>query len=170
MRCSKDSQKYSFVPRLLAELRTDAARARTFASALEILSPVVRYQPAPRGGDPTACFESRGRQGIKLEELASSEADAALIAATHAMIGLNHSLVLLDRPELYIGPDRLAAWVHSLSAIGTNNQWIVATSDDRLGATVDRSQHIALGAHGHGERLPPIATPPSVAPSSWGRA
>ncbi|MBK6520658.1 MAG: hypothetical protein IPG04_42660 [Polyangiaceae bacterium] len=145
MRCSRDPQKYSFVPRFLAQLRTDPAQSRAFADRLELLSPTIRYTPATRGGDPTACFKHRDRIGVRYAELSSSEADAALIAATAVMIGLNHSIVLLDRPELYVPPDRLASWVHGLAGLGEGNQWIVATSVDSLVASVDRSQRVFLG-------------------------
>jgi hypothetical protein len=145
LRSSKDPQKYSFVPRFLAELRTDAARRESFARGLEVLSPTVRFTGAKRGDDPTACFTNLSRAGIAYDGLSSSETDAVLIAATAALIGLNHSVVFLDRPELHVSADRLGAWVQSLASLGVDNQWFVATSEARLGAAVDRSQHISLG-------------------------
>jgi hypothetical protein len=144
LRSSKDPQKYCFVPRFLASLRNDAARARAFTAGLEILSPTARYSPASRTDSPTACFMVRGTR-VGYSDLSSSEADAALIAATAAMIGLSHSIVFLDRPELYVPADRLVQWVHSLAGLGDGNQWIVATSNEGLAAAVDRSQRIALG-------------------------
>lgn len=145
LRSSKDPQKYSFVPRFLAELRTDPSRSAVFAAGLALLSPTVRYTPAPRTGDPTACFVDPSRSGVPYGELSSSEADAVLIAATAAMIGLNHSLVILDRPELYVPSDRLVPWVRSLAQLGKDNQWIVATSDPGLAAAVHRTQLVTLG-------------------------
>jgi hypothetical protein len=150
LRSTRDPQKYSFVPRFLAGLRTHAEHRRLFAARLELLSPTVRYSPAARGGDPTACFTNRSRSGVPYEELSSSEADAALIAATAVLIGLHHSVAVLDRPELHVPPDRLGAWVQSLMQLGTNNQWIVATGDPGLASSVDRSQLVDLGAGGSG--------------------
>lgn len=144
LRSTKDPQKYSFVPRFLAELRTNPAHRKAFASRLELLSPTVRFTPAARGADPTACFTNGSRIGVSYEELSSSEADAVLIAATAVMIGLNHSIVFLDRPELYVAPHRLAAWMQSLLQLGANNQWFVATSDEALASAVDRAQLINL--------------------------
>lgn len=146
LRSSKDPQKYSFVARFLAELRLDPSRAGAFASALALLSPVVRYVPASRTGDPTACFADATRTGIPLDHLSSSEADAVLMAATAALIGLHHSVVFLDRPELYVPSDRLVPWVRSLAQLGTDNQWIVATADPGLAASVHRAQLVTLGA------------------------
>lgn len=145
LRSSRDPQKYSFVPRFLAELRSDATRRDAFARGLELLSPTVRFTGAKRGGDPTHCFTNLSRAGIAYDALSSSEADAVIIAATAALIGLGHSMVFLDRPELHVSPDRLAAWVGRLGRLGADNQWFVATSEESLGATVDRSQHVALG-------------------------
>lgn len=144
LRSSKDPQKYSFVPGFLEALRGDAERARTFAAGLELLSPSVRYLPAPRGKEPTACFANLGKSGVAYAELSSSEADAVLIAATAALIGLHHSVVFLDRPELHVSPDRLVGFVQNLARLGQGNQWFVATSDPGLVASVDKSQHISL--------------------------
>lgn len=148
LRSSRDPQKYSFVPRFLADLRTHPAAAKTFASHLELLSPTVRYTPAARTGDPTACFTSTAnpsKSGMLYGSLSSSEADAVIMAATAALIGLNHSVVFLDRPELYVPPDRLVAWVEALAKLGQDNQWIVATSERGLVDTVHRSQLVTLG-------------------------
>lgn len=144
LRSSKDPQKYSFIPGFLEALRGDAARARTFASGLELLSPTVRYTPAPRGTEPTACFTNLGKAGVPYTELSGSETDAVLISATAALIGLHHSIVVLDRPELHVAPDRLVGWVQNLMRLGQNNQWFVATSDPGLIASVEKSQHISL--------------------------
>lgn len=145
LRSSKDPQKYSFVPRFLAELRIDRSRLPRFESALELLSPTVRYTPASRTGDPSACFRDATRTGVPFDELSSSEADAVMIAATAALVGLDHSVVFLDRPELFVPSDRLVAWVKSLARLGEDNQWIVATSDPGLAASVHKAQLISLG-------------------------
>lgn len=162
LRCSKDPQKYSCVPRFLGELRQDAARSRNFAHGLELLSPSLRYKPAARTGDATACFQNQSGDVLRFAELSSSEADVVIIAATAAMIGLNHSIIILDRPELYVPSDRLVAWVQSLARLGENNQWVVATNDEGLAASVQRSQLISLG---RGENLTRPSTRPSWSPS-----
>lgn len=145
LRCTKDPQKYSFVPGFLATLRIDEGRRRAFAQNLELLSPGVRFSPAERIDEPTACFVTKDGRRPAYADLSSAEADAVIIAATAALIALNHSIVVLDRPELYVAPDRLVDWVQALTQLGEGNQWIVATSDDGLVSSVDRSQHIALG-------------------------
>jgi hypothetical protein len=82
---------------------------------------------------------------VSYRELSGAEADAVIIAATAAMIGLNHSVIFLDRPELYVPPTRLVPWVQALSRMGEGNQWFVASNDEGLAASVDRGQRVALG-------------------------
>lgn len=151
-RCSKDPQKYGFIPQFLALLPRDDARRRSFAENLARLSPTVRYAPSPtmksyrhRGIVESACFSARGQEGLYLSELSSSEADAVLVAATGALVGLSHSIVVLDRPELHADPDRLLDWVQALGSIGTDNQWIMATASDRLASSVPASHCVSLG-------------------------
>lgn len=170
LRSSRDPQKYSFVPRFLAELRTQPAWAKTFARHLEILSPALRYAPAARTGDPTACFANERRSGLCYDALGSSDADAVIVAATAALIGLSHSIVFLDRPELYVASERLVAWVSALAKIGEDNQWIIATGDRALAASVPRGALVSLGrgdARDGARAERPSAAPSSTRESSW---
>ncbi|APR81312.1 Hypothetical protein A7982_06659 [Minicystis rosea] len=145
LRSTKDAQKYSFVPRFLAELRHDVQRRATFARQLELLSPSVRFAAAPRK-DPTACFKNRMREEVPFVELSSSESEAVIIAATATLIGLHRSVIFLDRPELHVPSDRLAAFVEALLQLGEQNQWFIATSDRDLAASLPRAHHVSLGS------------------------
>jgi hypothetical protein len=145
LRPTKDPQKYSCVPRFLRELRSDEPRRRVFADQLELISSTVRFSPAARSADPTACFTTHAGDRVSYRELSGAEADAVIIAATAAMIGLNNSVIFLDRPELYVPPSRLVPWVQALARMGVGNQWFIASNDDGLVASVDRGQRIALG-------------------------
>jgi hypothetical protein len=145
LRSTKDAQKYSFVPRFLAELRHDDRRRATFARQLELLSPSVRFAAAPRK-DPTACFKNRTREEVPFVELSSSESEAVIIAATATLVGLHRSVIFLDRPELYVSSDRLAEFVEALLQLGEQNQWFIATSDRNLAAQIPRAHHVSLGS------------------------
>jgi hypothetical protein len=145
LRSTKDTQKYSFVPRFLAELRHDVRRRATFARQLELLSPSVRFAAAPRK-DPTACFKNRMREAVPFDELSSSESEAVIIAATATLIGLHRSVIFLDRPELYVSSDRLAEFVEALLQLGEQNQWFIATSDRNLAASLRQAHHVSLGS------------------------
>ena len=145
LRSTKDAQKYSFVPRFLAELRHDDRRRATFTRQLELLSPSVRFSAAPRK-DPTACFKNRTREEVPFVELSSSESEAVIIAATATLVGLHRSVIFLDRPELYVSSDRLAEFVEALLQLGEQNQWFIATSDRNLAAQIPRAHHVSLGS------------------------
>ncbi len=155
LRSTKDAQKYSFVPRFLAELRHDAPRRTTFARQLELLSPSVRFSTAPRK-DPTACFKNRMREEVPFVELSSSESEAVIIAATATLLGLHRSVIFLDRPELYVSSDRLADFVGALLQLGEQNQWFIATSDRNLAASLPRAHHVSLGS---GSAQPALGRP-----------
>jgi hypothetical protein len=127
-RPSKDPRKYSFVPRFLRALedeRRDAA-AR-FAERLAALSPTIRYEAGVRSDGLPRCFRSRGGAVVGPMELSDGEADAVLFAATATAIDLDHSLVLVDRPELYAS-DGGAALAKGLALLGEDNQVIVASN------------------------------------------
>jgi hypothetical protein len=142
LRGSKSPSKYSFVPRFLASLPDDPVRCERFAAAISRLAPGLEYLPSRR----EYCFSSRGGAPVPPADLSSSEADAVLICATAVMIGLSHSLVLLDRPELYVPPERIVAWTQALATLGADNQWIVATNSPELLQSVTQSQIAWLGS------------------------
>ncbi len=150
-RASKDPQKYSAIPRFLDGLEDDPARRRVFEGALDRLAPGIRFSPGAQPDARTAMGRLANRTffaahggALRLSDLSSSEADAVIIAATAAMIGLGHSVVLLDRPELHVDPKRLAPWVLGLSGLGAENQWIVATQRAALVSAVDPAQVVDL--------------------------
>ena len=68
---------------------------------------------------------------IALGELADSELDALLFAATWVRAGLTGnepgSVVLIDTPERHLG-DAAGAFVAALAGLGPNNQLVVATA------------------------------------------
>lgn len=153
-RSSKDPDKYSFVPAFLTELARDPARRRVFESGLSALAPNIVFAPGEAPDAATAIirlantplFATRHGGQLRLSDLSSSEANSVIIAATAAMIGLCHSIVLLDRPELHVEPKRLVSWVHALQSLGQDNQWIVATSSRHLANAMSPSQVIRTEA------------------------
>jgi hypothetical protein len=163
LRPSRDPHKYAFIPRFLGTLRDDPARGRVFAEKLATLSPTVRYAPEP-DEDTAICFRTQpmatvrgaggGRAGAgsgplaPIHGLSASEADAVIFAATAVMIGLSHSIVLLDTPELYVPEDRIVAFVQALLVLGLDNQWIVATQSPALLRAVDASALIRIEPRG----------------------
>lgn len=122
-RLAKDQRKYSFVLPFLRTLEHDSARRERFATTLAALSPSCRYVPDTSGEAIVRCFSSRGAASVSVGQLSSGEADAVTFAATAAVIGLDHSLVFVDRPDLHV--DDLAAFVDGLAALGQDNQLLL---------------------------------------------
>jgi hypothetical protein len=142
-RPGKDARKYSFVVPFLLSLQHDARRAERFASRLAALCPAVAYAPDPEGAPIPRCFRSRGGPPATPFELSSGETDAVVFAATATAIGLERSLVLVDRPDLHLDDvERLAA---GLAALGQDNQLFLAASAASTGLA-DRLA-AAAGAH-----------------------
>jgi hypothetical protein len=115
-----DARRWAFVPRFLDELGSDPARGEAFARRLAALSPTCRWIP------DSSRFE--GHPGARsLDLLAASEQDAVLFAATATLIGLDHSVLLVDRPEKHLPAELVPGFVRGLFELGEDLQVIVAT-------------------------------------------
>lgn len=148
-RTGNDLRKFSFVPRLLATLAQDPARADYFATLLAYLSPTARYVKQPQSAaQPWACISSRGGPAVVPTQLSTSEADAVLIASSATLLQLSSSIVLVDRPDLHLEPGAAKAFVAALGALGRDNQLILATQAPELLATVDPRQIVTLSGEG----------------------
>lgn len=136
-RLTKDPRKYGCVLPFLRTLEHDGARRERFAAALAALSPTCRFVEDTSGDAIPRCFSSRGGEPVNAGQLSHAEAEAVVFAATAAVIGLDHSLVFVDRPDLHI--EDLEPYVDALARLGQDNQlWL--TGGQRLAAA-------ARGAH-----------------------
>jgi hypothetical protein len=114
-----------------------------FGEGLARLCPQLRF--AGLGPDArTPWFERADGSGIPIEELSDGERDAVLLVATHARIGLTGSVVLIDRPELYVSAPAHGVWLQGLAQLG-RNQIIAATSSETLLRETPSAQVIRLG-------------------------
>ena len=144
-RASKDPMKYGFVVRFLRDLDASPAKEKEFAALLERLSPSCRYlMQASREGLPR-CFSSHGGPPVHAAELSDSEAEAVLLAATAVNVGLSRSIVLIDRPELFVGPGSGARRLEALRALGEGNQLLLASTSSEMLAAVPRDNVVRLG-------------------------
>jgi len=150
VRATKEPTKYGFVVRFLRELPFRAADRSAFAALLKTLSPTCRYLDGEPATGLPRCFTSRGVGPVLASELSETEQHAVLLAATAVTIGLSHSLILLDRPELSTSPTGAAAFVKALGALGADNQVILASAATEIVAAVPRDCVLTLdgGANG----------------------
>lgn len=140
-RLAKDQRKYGFVLPFLRTLAHDTPRRERFAASLASLSPTCRYVPDESGEAIPKCFSSRGGDPVTVAQLSTGECDAVLFAATAANIGLDHSLVFIDRPDLHA--DDVDAHIEALAALGQDNQLFV-TGGSRLAAASRRAHVVSL--------------------------
>jgi hypothetical protein len=142
LRPSKDARKYGFILPFLRTLDHDAVRRERFIEILGGLSATCRYVPDTSGEAVPRCFSSRSGAPVAASELSHGEADAVVFAATAAAIGLGHSLVFIDRPDLHA--DDLDHLVRGLRALGPENQLIVTGRPELASATGGAAHVVAL--------------------------
>lgn len=144
LRATGDPRKFASVVRVVHEVSGGGATADYFADILSRLSPTCRFEPAAAVDAFPRCF--RGPFGPRsLKELSSSETDAVVLAATAVMLGLSHSLVLIDTPELHANPAFVPALAEGLQSLGEGVQILAATRSPELLRSVAPGQVITLG-------------------------
>jgi hypothetical protein len=113
-----------------------------------ILRPFVPDQElagiAPEGDGYRVLFRSRAGAVVDLDDLGTSDRHALLVALTFERLGLNHSLVLIDSPELHVHPRRHADFFASLVGLGRDNQIIAATTSREVLSAARADQIIDL--------------------------
>lgn len=144
LRASGDPRKFASVTRVVHELSGGGPTADYFADILSRLSPTCRFEAATAADAFPRCFV--GKAGARtLRELSSSETDAVVLAATAVMLGLSHSVVFIDSPELFADPAFVPALAEGLLALGQDVQVIAATRSPELLRNATAGQVITLG-------------------------
>jgi hypothetical protein len=82
---------------------------------------------------------------VPLHRLSLGERSAFVLAATVVLMGLERSVVLLDTPEMGLAPGVAARWLDVLRGATPEAQWIVASRDHAVVASVPPAARIALG-------------------------
>jgi hypothetical protein len=99
-----------------------------YRRALADLCPGIRLVGVEAiGGGHDLVFERADGGRLTLDDLSESEKQAFLFCATFLRIGLSHSIVLVDEPELHLHTDRQLAFVRALGRLGVDNQIFLAT-------------------------------------------
>ncbi len=117
-----------------------------YRAAFAMLLPELRLRGARPGeaGRSSLSFERPNGSMLDAHQLSESQKQSVLIAGTMLRIGLARSIVLLDEPELHIHVADQAKLMESLLALGSDNQWIVATGSSEIMKSVRRDQMIVL--------------------------
>jgi hypothetical protein len=157
LRLGKSLRKYAAIPRFLLEvglgvddrLGTAEEGVAKIAAAFASLCRTKRFAGLTRSaGRRVPVFQGAGDGLLELGALSSSELDALIFAATSLLIGLDHSVVLVDSPELHLGSAAVVPFVIALTKLGADNQLIVATGSKELAASAPAAAVIRLGPQG----------------------
>ena len=166
VRLGSQSAKYAgLVPSLIALSLEDGARALSeaarrglllgtdapdsllpYRTALATLLPELRLRSAHLGSDgpPRLLFDRSNGTTIEAHQLSGAQKQALLLVGTMIRIGLSHSIVLLDAPELHVHVADQGRFLQTLIQLGNDNQWIVASGSSDIMKTAQREQMIVL--------------------------
>lgn len=101
--------------------------------AIAGLAPQLRLLGLDAGDSASGLAFARATgERLSFEDLSDSEHQAVLFAVLFARIGLGHSIVLVDTPELFIHPTAQTSFFQSILALGEDNQIVAATSSSAL--------------------------------------
>lgn len=144
LRATADPRKLTSVVKVVHELSGGGPTADYFAALLERLSPTCRFEPAHAADAFPRCFPGPwGPRSVR--DLSSSELDAVVMAALAVLLGLSHSLLLIDSPDLFVEPSRVPALAEGLLSLGQDVQVIATTRSPDAWRAARPGQVITLG-------------------------
>jgi len=152
VRLDTDVRKYGALHRYLHELhlglheRFEAPPGRErFAKAFGALCPTRRVLGLTRTADGMELLFEGGVSGpVPVHRLPHAEQQAVLFAAAFEMLGLAHSLVLVDTPELHQPSGEAAAFARAIASLGADNQVIFATGSSEVAGAFPEGVTITL--------------------------
>jgi predicted ATPase len=98
----------------------------------------------PEGEGFRLRFVRRDGAVLDLEELSAAEQQGALFALTFRRLGLEHSIVLVDEPELHVHAADRVRFLQAIVALGRDNQIIAATGSAEIVAAATPWQIVDL--------------------------
>lgn len=158
VRLDKRDDKYMGLRQFLVELcvglhetadepDADQAGAARFTKAFSELckGKVFEGISMARDGRIRVRFRGAGGEEFDLDELSDGEKQAAIFAGTFLHLGLNHSVVFIDRPELHVSEGDAPAFFSAIGRLGHDNQVFAATGSPGVLAAAAPYQVIRLG-------------------------
>jgi energy-coupling factor transporter ATP-binding protein EcfA2 len=129
-RLTRGAAKYAALSRFTRQALTGQDEGRLGETLKELFHRLCpRKKLVGVGGLGTPVFHTESGGEMPVDKLAASEKMAFLFAATFVMVGLHESVVLIDTPELRLGPGEAARYVRELAAFAPTSQLVVATMD-----------------------------------------
>ena len=154
VRLDRDLRKYGALHKYLQELhlglheRTGAPPGRErFAATFARLCPKRRVLGLTRTAERMELlFDGEAGGPLPVARLPHAEQQAVLFAAAFELLGLHHSIVLVDGPELHQSPGNVGAFARAITELGVDNQLVFATSSPALAEALPGAVSIELGA------------------------
>lgn len=147
LRMSSSPRKYdALVQLVIDDVLEDEERTSRFEEAFATLCTSTRFVGARRRASRRELWFHGAHGDAPLAKLSASEQQAFLFAASFVALSLEHSVILIDTPELWLAPHDVVDFVGALTHLGRGNQLIVATTHDALVASASASAVLELSS------------------------
>lgn len=145
-RLSRGPDKYGGLLKIAEDTilrRMDNERIEALGDLFRRLCPHLRLG----GVGITRGIEVRREGGgvRSISQLSMSEKQSLAIAASMVLVGVHHSVVLFDTPELYLSGAEARRQLDVLRAFAPSNQWIVATCAEDIVAMAGQRSLVRMG-------------------------
>ncbi len=144
-RLSPEAGKFVGVAHALVKIAAgigDRARFDAVAHLFGELTDSVRLSGVTPQGHLE--FMLPGSARVSIQQLSFGERNAFVLAAVPLLLGLQRSVILLDTPELGVGPGVAARWLGVLRGSLPEAQWIIASRDPAVVSSVEPAALIEL--------------------------
>ncbi len=145
-RLSTEPGKFAGIPHALAKHASGYGERARFAAVQALfreLCPTAQLVWVEATGELEFALASGPH--VPLKRLSFSERNAFVLAALPALLSVQRSVILLDTPELGLAPGEAARWLGVLRNHTSEAQWIVASRDPAVVASVEPAARIDLG-------------------------
>jgi hypothetical protein len=141
---SPDLGKFAGIPSALLKHASGFGERARFEATARLFGELSGGARLAGVGPVGLVFELVSGARVQLAQLSFSERNAFVLAAMVVLAGLSSSIVLLDTPEMGLAPGLAARWLDALRKETPDAQWIVATRDPAVLASVPPEAQIAL--------------------------
>lgn len=144
-RTSSDPEKYASLPHALSKHALGMGERARFEDVKRLFGELcdsVKLVGVGHTLKPEFSLASGLR--VPLSRLSFVEKNAFVLAAVPVLLGLQRSVILLDTPELGLAPGVAARWLAALRNYAPEAQWIVASRDPAVVASVEPISCIQL--------------------------
>jgi hypothetical protein len=142
---ARDQGKFAGVPSALVKHASGFGERARFEGVQALFGALAgRARLAGVGASGQLDFTTASGARILLAQLSFSERNAFVLAAAVVLMGLQRSVILLDTPEMGLAPGVAARWLGVLREAAPDAQWLVASRDPAVVASVPPAALVTL--------------------------